>query len=290
MHPLDSRPIDGFVWPEGYRAAACLSWHVDGEAGVIASGKAVDTSFAAFSEARYGVTTALPRILDLCREFDVPASFAFPAYVAEQHPEIVLACVDGGHEIMHHGYMHEDVSKLSADEEEDILGRSSDILERLTGRRPVGWTAPGWGLNVGTIDLLHRHGFLYDNSLMEHDVPQVFEFESRPLFELPISTVLDDWQQFGVDLAAGDMRMASVKDAFSLWRDELMGLAWYGGLFSPTFHPNLVGRPGTLRELAALIAEFRDGHGIWWANGVQIAEHCRALHESSTAQAEAVTR
>jgi peptidoglycan/xylan/chitin deacetylase (PgdA/CDA1 family) len=277
VHPLASQPIEGFAWPDGARAAAWLCWHVDAEAGVLASGKANDTAFASFSEARYGVTTALPRILRLCRDLEVPASFAFPGYVAEQHPDAVLACVEAGHEILHHGYLHEDVSKLSPAQEEDILARSCDVLERLTGQRPLGWTAPSWGVNPGTIDLLHRHGFLYDNSLMEHDVPTVFPFPDRPLFELPISTVLDDWQQFGVDLSAGDIRMSSVEHAFSLWRDELAGLAWYGGLFSPTFHPNLVGRPATLRALHALVEEFREGHGIWWTNGIRIAQHCLQL-------------
>jgi len=206
---------------------------------------------------------------------------AFPAFVVEQQPDNVLACIAAGHEIIHHGYLQEDVSKLTADEEEDILGRSTEIIEKLTGLRPLGWTAPSWGLILGTIDLLHRHGFLYDNSLMEHDVPTVFEFADRPLFELPISTVLDDWQQFGVDLANASGGFASVSDAFSLWRDELLGLDHYGGLFSPTFHPNLVGRPGSLRALAELLNETREGHGIWWTNGRAIVEHCLAIHSNN---------
>ena len=286
MHPLASRPLAGFHWPKEYRSAAWLCWHVDGDAGVLASGKADDTHFASFSEARYGVTTALPRILDLCRDFDLQASFAFPALVAERDPGIVLACVEAGHEILHHGWAHEDVSRLSAAEEEDILLRSTDRLVELTGQRPIGWTAPGWGMNPGTIDLLHRHGFLYDNSLMEHDVPTVFDFDDRPLFELPISTVLDDWQQFGVDLAAATGGMASVRSAFSLWHDELAGLAHYGGLFSPTFHPNLVGRPGTLRALAELLETFREGHDIWWTNGRAIAEHCQGIYENRPTEAD----
>jgi peptidoglycan/xylan/chitin deacetylase (PgdA/CDA1 family) len=258
-----------------------LCWHVDGDAGVHASGKPVDSNFASFSEARYGVTTALPRILELCAEYQTPASFAFPAFVVEQQPDIVIACVEAGHEIVHHGYLHEDVSKLTPDEEEDILGRSTEIIVKLTGQRPIGWTAPSWGLSLGTIDLLHRHGFLYDNSLMEHDVPTVFDFEDRPLFELSISTVLDDWQQFGVDLANASGGFAAVSAAFSLWRDELLGLGHYGGLFSPTFHPNLVGRPGSLRALAALLDETREGKGIWWTNGRAIAEHCLAIHSAN---------
>jgi len=281
MHPLASRPLDDFAWPAGFTSAAWLCWHVDGDAGVHASGKPVDSNFASFSEARYGVTTALPRILELFAEYETSASFAFPAFVVEQQPDNVLACVAAGHEIIHHGYLREDVSNLTADEEKDILGRSTEIIEKLTGLRPLGWTAPSWGLILGTIDLLHRHGFLYDNSLMEHDVPTVFEFADRPLFELPISTVLDDWQQFGVDLANASGGFASVSDAFSLWRDELLGLAHYGGLFSPTFHPNLVGRPGSLRALAELLNETREGHGIWWTNGRAIVEHCLAIHSNN---------
>ena len=86
MHPLDSKVIESFSWPDGFTSAAWLCWHVDNEAGVIASGKSNDTSFASFSESRYGVTTALPRILKLCKDFEITASFAFPAYVAESHP------------------------------------------------------------------------------------------------------------------------------------------------------------------------------------------------------------
>ena len=79
MHPLSSKLIENFQWPDGYKAAASLSWHMDADAGVLASGKKPDTWFTSFSEARYGITTALPRILELLKEFDIPGSFAFPA-------------------------------------------------------------------------------------------------------------------------------------------------------------------------------------------------------------------
>jgi len=281
MHPLSSEPSKDFHWPNGFQAAAWLSWHVDVETGLLASGTKIDSALVSASEARYGLTTALPRILDLCREYDVKASFAFPAYVAEKSPDALLSCIDRGHEIILHGYIHENVQNISAAEEEDILLRSISVFERLIGTRPLGWTAPSWGMNTGTINLLHRHGLLYDNSLMEHDTPTVFDFADGPLFELPISTILEDWQQFGIDLATGGSRMASIKNAFSLWIDELEGLVEYGGLFSPTFHPNLVGRPGALRELDKLLAKYRESSHIWWTNGAEIAKHCLNLHSES---------
>jgi len=278
MHPLESELIANFHWPQGFRAAAWLSWHVDAESGLLGSGKSIDSALVAASEARYGVTTALPRILNLCEEFDLKASFAFPAYIAEKSPQAVLSCVDGGHEILLHGYAHENVQHLSVEQEEDILLRSISVFEKLIGTRPLGWTAPSWGMRPGTIDLLHKHGLLYDNSLMEYDVPTVFNFSKGPLFEIPISVILEDWQQLGIDLVSGGSKMSSIKDAFSLWIDELTGLISFGGLFSPTFHPNLVGRPGALRELEKMLGTFRGVGDIWWTNGAAIADHCLKVY------------
>ena len=75
----------------------------------------------------------------------MPATFFTPGYVAETHEDMVREIVRRGHETAHHGYMHEPPATLSRDEEIRVLDRGSDILERLTGRRPVGYRAPAAG-------------------------------------------------------------------------------------------------------------------------------------------------
>ena len=56
---------------------------------------------------RYGPTVAVPRILDTYRRFGINQSF-IPGWCIETYPETVEAILKGGHEIGHHGYLHED--------------------------------------------------------------------------------------------------------------------------------------------------------------------------------------
>jgi len=47
------------------------------------------------------------------------------------------------------------------------------IQFRLTGRKPVGYRAPWWEMNLGSPALLARHGFRYDSSLMDDERPYI---------------------------------------------------------------------------------------------------------------------
>ena len=60
------------------------------------------------SMGRYGPTVAVPRILDTYRRFGINQSFFIPGWCIETYPETVEAILKGGHEIGHHGYLHED--------------------------------------------------------------------------------------------------------------------------------------------------------------------------------------
>ena len=73
----------------------------------------------------YGPSVAVPRILGMLDEYRILASFYIPAYVAETHEEMVKEVADLGHEIAHHGYMHEPPQTLSREKEGEILDRGS---------------------------------------------------------------------------------------------------------------------------------------------------------------------
>ena len=57
-----------FEWPHGNRCGVTLDWHVDGEAGPVGWDADAVNHVAEISEAANGVTTALPRILELHRD------------------------------------------------------------------------------------------------------------------------------------------------------------------------------------------------------------------------------
>ena len=54
-------------------------------------------------------------------------------------------------------------------QEEDVLEKTIALIEQTAGRRPVGYVAPLWEFQNVTIELLIKHGFLYDHCLMHND-------------------------------------------------------------------------------------------------------------------------
>ena len=66
---------------------------------------------------------------------------------------------DAGHEIGHHGYLHEGAHGADADEQERRLLRGLEALDAVLGVRPAGYRGPMWELTYETLPLLARHGF-----------------------------------------------------------------------------------------------------------------------------------
>ncbi len=275
---LSSRTLPNFSWPEGKSCGVTIGWHVDGEAGPVGWDRRAAAHLTAVSEAAYGVTTAMPRVLDLHRAMEVPATFFVPGHVAERHPRMIDAILADGHEVAHHGYLHENVFGLSPEEERAVFEKGSAVLEGLVGRAPRGWSAPGWGVSAQSIDVMIDMGMLYDASLMEFDIPHLLETASGRLVELPISLTLDDWALFGASLyPSGSGVTAPADEARRIWQEEFDGLRRYGGLFNTTFHPNLTGRPGRLLMLAELFGYMRSFDDVWWGTCEQAARHVSAL-------------
>ena len=76
------------------------------------------------------------------------------------------AVVAAGHEVGMHGYTHENPVAMTREQEEEFLVRCIDLIEEVSGRRPTGYVAPWWEFSPVTNELLLKHGFKYDHSLM----------------------------------------------------------------------------------------------------------------------------
>ncbi|MDX2273333.1 MAG: polysaccharide deacetylase [Cyanobacteriota bacterium] len=268
-----SLPIRQCLGPAGETCIVALAWHVDGEAGVIAAAPEAAWHLTALSEGSYGVSTALPRILQMHRDLGIPGTFFVPGYVAELHPQAVEAIVADGHEVAHHGYRHENCFPLDLNAQREIFQKGTEALRHLIGRDPLGWSAPCWGVNPDTLNLLYELGFRYDCSLMEYDRPYWLAIPQGHLLELPISMVLDDWGIFGGSPYSGTGVNGTAESAYQIWREEFEGIHHYGGFFSTSFHPNLTGRPGRLRMLYRLIEYMQSFERVWWATCGEVAEY-----------------
>ena len=137
-----TRPADPIAWPTGMTAAAVLGFDMDAETVVLTVNPANAGRLSVMSHQAYGPVTGMPRILKMLERRNVRATFFCPGYTAERYPHLVRRVRDSGHEIAHHGYLHEAVQGMDEQQEADILDRGLEALERITGQRPVGYRAP----------------------------------------------------------------------------------------------------------------------------------------------------
>ena len=274
-------------WPPGIRAAAAVTFDVDAESAVLAGAPTAARRLGVMTHQAYGPRTAVPRLLGLLATRQLRATFFVPGYTAERWPDTVRAIRDAGHEIGHHGYLHE---PLGADEaaEERYLLRGLEALDAVTGVRPVGYRAPMWETSYHTPGLLARHGFRYDSSLMDADRPYRLATteagqDGQPspwLIEIPIHWGLDDWEQYAYlpDLTGSGVIESPAK-VMEMWRLERAATIEAGGSFVLTMHPFLSGRPSRAAALAGFLDELlalRDA-GVWLAALDEIATHVATL-------------
>ena len=268
-------------WPDGKSAAAAFTFDVDAESAVLWGNEAVGARMSVMSHQAYGPLVGIPRILDLLEQHQIRSTFFVPGHTADRYPVAVRSIVAAGHEIAHHGYLHEQPTALTLEEEIDALDRGLAALADVAGVRPVGYRAPMWDLSWRTPALLAERGFLYDSSLMDADHP--YELSISPgadqsLVEIPIQWALDDWEQYCyLPDISGSGLIESPRKARELWQLEFDALRGVGGCWVLTNHPFLTGRASRAAELGALMRYVLEHDDVWVASLEQIAEHVRTL-------------
>jgi peptidoglycan/xylan/chitin deacetylase (PgdA/CDA1 family) len=274
-----------FAWPDGMSCACLVSFDVDAESAVLQ----VDPKYARhptlMSHQAYGPRVGVPRLLEQLRSVDVRATFFVPGFTAERYPDVVRRIVADGHEVGWHGDLHESPHELEVGRQREIIERAAEVLEPLTGSRPMGYRAPWWQLSLESPQLLRDAGFAYDSSLMDDDVPYLLRTTSEPLVELPVHWSLDDWEQYGffIDPPLGDAIELPAK-MLELWRVELDAMHEEGCLQVLTMHPFLSGRPARSRNVVRFVDYARELGGVWFATGAEIAAHARSLLDPDDAR------
>ena len=271
-----------FRWPDGSRCACVVSFDVDAESAILQVDPKYATHATTMSHQAYGPRVGVPRLLEQLRAAGIQATFFVPGFTAECYPDTIRRIVADGHEVGWHGYMHELPHELPVAEQRAIIERAGEVLEPLTGQRPVGYRAPWWQLSLQSPELLAGAGFRYDSSLMDDDVPYLLHSDAGTLVELPVHWSFDDWEQYGffVDPPLGDSLEPPGK-LLEIWQGELEAFREEGCLQVLTMHPFLSGRPARARTIGRFVSFARELGGVWFATAGEVAEHARSVLEGS---------
>jgi peptidoglycan-N-acetylglucosamine deacetylase len=260
-------------WPRGVQSAVCLTFDLDAETAWISRDPANIDRLAVMSQGAYGPKVGVPLILDFLDANRLKASFFVPGWTAERYPDVVAEIHRRGHEIGHHGYLHEGLEGRSRDEEEAILVKGSKILTDITGTPPIGYRAPLYEITRETAGLLRAHGFLYATNLQDTIWPYLHP-GTPPLVEIPATWLLDDGPFFAYGLRPPLYRQIFPPAAvLSAWSDEFRGMHPLGGAFTLILHPQYIGRPSRLLMLQQLVDYIRGFSGVWLTHGAELARH-----------------
>jgi len=261
-------------WPGGARCAVALSFDSDHETGEL---RDAGESIGRLSQGQHGSRQGVPRILEILRRHDVKASFFVPAVTALLYPDEQRRVVAEGHEVAIHGWIHERNSDLPPEAERELQMRSAEVLERVTGVRPVGIRTPSWDFTPHTLAITRDMGLIYDSSLMA-DVDcyeLLMHGEPTGVVELPVEWIRDDAVYFNMNRFASLRPYTPPADVFDIFKRELEAAHREGGLFQLTMHPHISGYRSRIWILDELIRHARGLGDVWFATHEDVVRYVK---------------
>lgn len=112
-------------------------------------------------------TRALPRFLEMLERLSVRGTLFVVGRDLRKpaHAEVIAAAAEAGHEIASHSFEHDyRLSRLPPVRIALDLEAADDAIERVTGRKPRGFRAPGYNQSEALMAALDERGYAYDSS------------------------------------------------------------------------------------------------------------------------------
>ena len=262
------------MWKGGARCAVAFSFDSDHETNELREG---GKSIGRMAWGQYGNRVCIPRILKLLGKYGVPASFYVPAVVALIYPDEQRRLIAEGHEVAMHSWIHELNSVLSYDAERDIMLRSQDTLEKITGVRPVGMRTASWDFSPHTLRIEKEMALLYDSSLMadEDCYELLMDGEPTGVIELPVEWVRDDAVYFMMHRFQSLRPQMPPEAVFDIFRREFDAAYEEGGICQITTHPHIIGYRSRIWIIEELIRHAKSRPGVWFATHAQVAAYAK---------------
>jgi peptidoglycan/xylan/chitin deacetylase (PgdA/CDA1 family) len=272
------------------RLSVCLTFDFDAMSAWIGFNKSNNPT--TISRGEFGAI-AVPRILAMLERNDVQATFFVPGHTALAYPGVVRQIADAGHEIGHHGWVHENPAEFDLKGEKEIFEKGLEALDQVAGVRPLGYRSPGCDFSPNTIDVLLEYGIVYDSSHLATDFsayylrqgdrwsrtePYVFGTPTE-LVAIPFSWALDDFPHFELNpgFATEQKAPSAVRE---IWQGEF-DYAYDecgGGVYDLCMHPQVTGRGSRLRMLEELIQYMKSKEGVAFERVIDYVERWKQLN------------
>ena len=222
----------------------------------------------------YGSRAGVWRILELFRERGLPLTAFAVGRALELTPEIGRALSAAGHEIAGHRYRWIDYRAVPEEEERRHIRLTVEVIERICGRRPVGWYTGRISPNTRRL-VREEGGFLYTSDAYNDDLPYWLD-RSPPQLVIPYTLVNNDARYLLANgFSSGEDFLYLLKDAFDLlWQEG----ARQPKMMSVGLHPRISGQPARAMALARFLDYVQERDAVWICRREDVARHWMREH------------
>jgi peptidoglycan/xylan/chitin deacetylase (PgdA/CDA1 family) len=270
--------------PAGKKIAVSLG--VDFDAQSLWLGAFNMPSPAMMARGEFGAEVGAPRLLDVYNKYGIKTTWFTPGHTIDTFPEICRQILADGHEFAHHGYYHENPTKIERETESRLMELALDTFDRQLGMKPVGYRSPYWDYSDSTLDLVEEFGFIYDSSLMARDLvpyrPRRWQVrweqgcvagKASNVLEIPVNWYLDDFPPLAyvTGIQPGQQDTETIyrrwKDIFDYGYERVPNAC-----YATAVHPQIIGQAHHIMFYERLVDYIAAKDGVWFATCEEIAK------------------
>jgi peptidoglycan/xylan/chitin deacetylase (PgdA/CDA1 family) len=243
----------------------------------VPSDAATNTWFA------YGYREGIPRLLDLWDRHGVKVTSHMIGEAAKRHPALAKEIVARGHEASAHGPRWSSQYAMSRDDERQFLIAARDMVEEVTGQRPLGYNANWLRRSPNTLSLLQELGYLYHIDDVSRDEPFIEPVNGKDFVVVPYTLRNNDIVLIEGRNYAPEQFLAQIELDFDQLYDEAGSRR---RMMSVSAHDRISGTPQMAKAWDAFLTYAKNRPGVAFLRKDAIARHVLqsplTLRESET--------
>jgi peptidoglycan/xylan/chitin deacetylase (PgdA/CDA1 family) len=265
-------------WPDGIRLVISISMQFEA-GGQPAKGtdspfpkvdfpESVRSDPAANAWFAYGYREGIPRMLNLWDRHGIKVTSHMIGEAVQRHPELAREVVARGHEASGHGPRWSSQYAMTRDEEKQFLITGADMVEQVTGQRPIGYNCNWLRRGPNTLSLLQELGYVYHIDDVSRDEPFIEQVNGTDLVVVPYTLRNNDILLIEGRNYSPSMFIEQIKLDF----DQLYEEAGYRRrMMSISAHDRISGTPQMVRAWDGFVTYAKGRPGVAFMRKDEIA-------------------
>ena len=131
-----------------------------------------------------GFRTGLSHLLELLAHAGARGTFFVVGELAQDYPDLIKRISEAGHELAFHSFSHKHLGNTTPAEFEEDLIKGKALLEKISGRKIIGYRAPSWSAHIRKTpwlwEILKKNGFEYSSSIAPVRTPLYGDVTAAP--------------------------------------------------------------------------------------------------------------